>query len=143
MGVDIRTPVDQGLLVVRKLRQEVPHKSFQTDRIIPRQKHRIGEPALVEIPGALHGLRVGARVRQRDLVAAVVFEGDGGVGAEDGLSEVVGLGVCEEDVVPAPVALVQVGDCEVGEVLRGERVEAAEDDGFVDGEPVAVGMGVS
>lgn len=36
----------------------------------------------------------------------------------------------------APVTLLEVGDGEICEVLRGEGIEATEDDGFIDSKPV-------
>lgn len=137
MSIDIRTAIDHGLLLVREIRQEIRHESLQTRGIIARQEDRIREPAFVEIPRSPHGFRVCGRVRQRHFITTIVLQRNGRVVAENLLADMVGSSVREQDVVAAPVALLEVGDGEVGEVLRGEGVEAAEDDGLVDGEPVA------
>lgn len=87
----------------------------------------VGEPAFVEVPGALDGVGVGAGVGQGDFVAAVVFVGDVGVG-DEAFAEAVGLRVREEDGVSAVEGLLFVGDGEVFEVLRREGKLVAEDD---------------
>ena len=49
-------------------------------RIVPVDEDGVRKPAFVEVPGMLDGGRVGGRVGEWDLVAAVVLEGDRAIG---------------------------------------------------------------
>jgi hypothetical protein len=121
MRKNITCPINQPLLLRREVRQETFHEILQVTRIIASQKGRVRKPALVEIPCALHRQRIVARVRNRDFIPAVGFEGYCAVQAH-GFAQAVGLCVREKDVVAAPEGLLHFGDAGVGEVVVGEWV---------------------
>ncbi len=118
MGEEVGCPVDEGLLFGCEFKAKCGDVVFEVMGIIAVFEDGVGEPAFVEIPGALHGEGIGGGVREGDLVAAVGFEGDGAVEAE-GFAEAVGFGVGEEDVVAAEVFLVVGGDVDGFEVVEG------------------------
>ena len=93
VGVEVGRVLDQRLLGGGEVAQEARDVGFDARWVVAGQVDGVGEPAFVEVPGALDGGGVGGGVGEGDFVAAVVLVGDGGVGAEEGFAEVVGLGV--------------------------------------------------
>lgn len=128
VGVVVGGALDGALLGGREGAEEggdvVPYRG----RVGAGEVDGVGEPAFVEVPGALDGGGVGGGGGEGDFVAAVVLVGDVGV-RDEGFTEVVGLRVGEEDGVAAVEGLLFLGDGGVFEVVRWEGVLGAEDDG--------------
>lgn len=135
MGEMVRRAFDHAFLRLGEGQIQRRDVLFQIARVVARQVDGVGEPALVEVPGALHGDRVVGRVAVRDFVAAVVLERDGAVDAE-GAGEVVGAGVREENVMAAVELLLFWRDGGRLEIAFWIRVFLAEDNWLVYGVPL-------
>lgn len=128
MSVEVGRTENLFLLLFSKVSQEAGQILLDSCRVVASEIHGLREPSFVEVPGSLDSLRIGRRIGQWDLVAAVVLVCDGRVFSENGLSHMVGFGVGEKNRLAAMERLLLVGNREVLEVLDRQRILVTEDD---------------